>query len=272
MNNLKELVGEYKNKARTTKSSFEKYAIKLLQDHPEVKNHYQVDMILNFMYGYEEIPVGALHIKPKRILVVADLHLPFVHKDYLAFCIDAYKAFKCEYTVFIGDVIDNHFSSYHEISTKAHGCDKELELAIEAVKPWYDAFENASVLYGNHFLVNRKAQTAGISSKWIKGASDVLNTPNWKWGHEFTINDVYYVHGEGSTARTTALRKSISTVQGHRHSECYVEYLSNKLFAMQVGVGVDEQAYTFDYNRANTKPWTVACGVILDKQPFLLSM
>ena len=47
-----------------------------------------------------------------RVLVIGDVHAPFTRKDYLQFCIDTYRKYKCNMVVFIGDIIDSHFGSF----------------------------------------------------------------------------------------------------------------------------------------------------------------
>ena len=65
--------------------------------------------------------------------------------------------------MFIGDIIDNHYSSYHETSADGMGGLDELELAIKRISRWYDAFPKATVIIGNHDrLIMRKAQTSAI--------------------------------------------------------------------------------------------------------------
>ena len=64
-----------------------------------------------------------------RVLVVGDLHLPFTHENYLGFCKRIYKQYKCNKVVFIGDIIDNHYTSYHEteISCDQYFCGEHLK-------------------------------------------------------------------------------------------------------------------------------------------------
>ena len=50
----------------------------------------------------------------RRILVIGDLHAPFTHQQYLQHCIDTFRRYNCNQVVFIGDIIDNHYASYHE--------------------------------------------------------------------------------------------------------------------------------------------------------------
>jgi UDP-N-acetylmuramyl pentapeptide synthase len=49
----------------------------------------------------------------KRVLVIGDLHEPFCLDGYLNHCTNTYKKYKCDTVVFIGDIIDSHFSSFH---------------------------------------------------------------------------------------------------------------------------------------------------------------
>ena len=49
-----------------------------------------------------------------NILVVGDLHEPFTRKGYLEFCKSIYYKYNCNEVVFIGDIIDNHYSSFHD--------------------------------------------------------------------------------------------------------------------------------------------------------------
>ena len=56
-----------------------------------------------------------------NILVVGDLHEPFCLDEYLDFCIEKYIEFSCNEVVFIGDIIDNNYSSYHETNADGMG-------------------------------------------------------------------------------------------------------------------------------------------------------
>ena len=70
-----------------------------------------------------------------NVLVIGDIHAPFERKEYLQFCKDQYKKHNCNKVVFIGDIIDNHYSSYHETDADGLGGDTELSLAIKSIKP-----------------------------------------------------------------------------------------------------------------------------------------
>ena len=76
-----------------------------------------------------------------NILVIGDLHEPFCLDNYLNFCIDKYFEFDCNEVIFIGDIIDNHFASYHETDSDGMGGADELELAIKRISRWRNAFQ-----------------------------------------------------------------------------------------------------------------------------------
>jgi len=48
-----------------------------------------------------------------NILIIGDTHIPFHKKNYLNFCKDVQKKYKCKRIIHIGDEVDNHALSYH---------------------------------------------------------------------------------------------------------------------------------------------------------------
>jgi hypothetical protein len=131
------------------------------------------------------------------------LHEPFCLDQYLYFCIEQYVRYNCTEVVFIGDIIDNHYSSYHETNADGMGGADELELAIKRIARWYDAFPEATIIVGNHDrMVMRKAQTSAIPSKWIKSYKEVLEVPGWSFVERYEKDGVQYIHGEGGQAFT----------------------------------------------------------------------
>ena len=213
----------------------------------------------------------------ENVLIIGDIHTPFEHKGYLDFCKSTYEKFNCNRVVFIGDIIDNHFSSYHETDANGHGGADELELAIERIAESYKAFPVADVIIGNHDrIIMRKAQSSAIPTAWIKDYKDVLNTPDWSFKEQVIYNDVLYIHGEGGTARTKMKKDLHSVVQGHLHTQAYCEHLVGnnfRIFGMQVGCGIDHQSYALAYAKNYSKP-AIGCGVVLDngKQPINVLM
>ena len=202
-----------------------------------------------------------------NILVIGDLHEPFCLDLYLDWCIEQYYAYNCTEVVFIGDIIDNHYASYHETSADGMGGLDELELAIKRISRWYKAFPLATVIIGNHDrIIMRKAQTSAIPSKWIKSYKEVLEVPNWNFVERYVKNGVQFLHGEGGTARTKCRADMMNTVQGHLHTQAYCEhYVGQKfrVFGLQTGCGIDHESYAMAYAKYGKKP-AVGCAVILN--------
>ena len=201
----------------------------------------------------------------RRILVIGDIHAPFCLEGYLEFCQETYAKHNCNQVIFIGDILDNHYSSFHQTDPNGMSGGTELEYAIEDVKKWNKAFPVADVLIGNHDrMIMRKAFDSDVPKQWIKSYNEVLG-PNWNWIERIVYDNVQYVHGEGGTARTKAKNDMMSTVQGHIHTQCYTEWLVGRnfrVFGMQVGCGIDGGSYAAAYAK-HFKKQAIGCGVVL---------
>ena len=212
-----------------------------------------------------EVFKKALKVK-KNVLVIGDLHLPFTLEGYLEHCIKVYKKYNCDTVVFIGDILDLHFTSYHETSTEGYGATQEHDLSVEMLRKWYKAFPKAYVTIGNHdALIYRKAMSAGISKRWIQNYSQVLGTPGWEWVTDVVIDDVLYTHGT-TNAYTKAKQNLMSTVQGHLHSQAGIQFYvgaKSRIFGFQIGCGVDMKSYAMEYGRNFPKP-VISCGVVIE--------
>lgn len=207
-----------------------------------------------------------------KILIIGDIHEPFSKPGYLEHCKQVYKRFNCNKVVFIGDIIDSHYSSFHNTDPDGLSAIEELTASIKKLSKWYKAFPKATVIIGNHDrIVYRKAFAHGISSQWIKEYKEVLKVNTWQFVTEATFDGVLYVHGEGGTAFTKAKTLFRSVVAGHTHTKCYIEYINN-IFGMQVGCGIDKDAYSMAYAK-NFAPAQLACAVVLEgKLPIIVKM
>jgi len=212
-----------------------------------------------------------------NVLVIGDLHEPFCLSEYLEFCRKKQEEYNCGTVVFIGDIIDNHYSSYHESELDTDGPNKEFDLAKSRIKEWYYTFPKAYVCIGNHDrMVSRKAKSGGISDRWLKSYSEALDTPNVDFVMEIVMNNVCYNHGEAGEASKRMTTELISQVQGHLHSKFYIHYgvgARHKVFGLQTGCGIDRNSFAFAYGKNGPKP-VIGCSVVLNKGtlPILLPM
>lgn len=226
--------------------------------------------------AYKKLPKQFVGGDTNNVLIIGDIHEPFSLDGYLEFCREQQEKYNCGRVIFIGDVIDNHYSSYHESDPDGFSAGQELDRAIYKISEWYKVFPHATVIIGNHDrMAYRKAQTSGLSKKWVRKYNEVLNTPTWKFVEEVTIGNINYNHGEGGTARTRMKNEMQSQVQGHLHNQFYIEYNvspNSRIFGMQVGCGVDRHAYAMAYGKHFKKP-AIGCGVVLNNEmPILIPM
>jgi predicted phosphodiesterase len=215
--------------------------------------------------GNKKVAYDFINSRERRILVIGDIHAPFTLPKYLDFCKDMYARHNCNQVIFIGDIIDNHYASFHTTDPDGMGGGDELDLAIKHVKKWKKAFPVADVCIGNHDrIIMRKAFDSQIPSRWIKSYNEVLGT-KWNWVEQIVYDGVQYVHGEGGTARTKSKNDMMSTVQGHIHTQAYTEWSVGKnfkIFGMQVGCGIDSKSYAAAYAK-NFKKQAIGCGVVI---------
>ena len=90
--------------------------------------------------GNKKVAYDYINKSERRILVIGDIHAPFTLDGYLEFCEDMYARYNCNQVIFIGDIIDNHYASFHATDPDGMGGGDELDVAIEHVKLWSESF------------------------------------------------------------------------------------------------------------------------------------
>jgi len=208
--------------------------------------------------------------RTNNILVVWDLHSPAIKEWYLEFLIKTYKKYSCKEVIFIWDIIDNHYSSFHPSDPNWLWWGNELKNAIDLLQPFYRAFPKAKVCLWNHDeIVRRQAFANWIPREWIKEYSDVLWTPLWKFDFEFEIDWVIYNHWLSWWWQRGAIKEAImrwkSVVRGHYHSQCYVDWYADKtkkIFWMQVWAWCDDNSYALAYWKYSLHKSVIWCWIV----------
>jgi metallophosphoesterase superfamily enzyme len=222
------------------------------------------------------LPKEDITTENNRVLVIADLHIPFEKEGYFEWCVDVYAALGCNKVIIIGDEIDSNSISFHPKNPDLYSPKDELELAKSKLRRWYEKFPDAVVLNGNHTnLIKRKIADAGLPSQVMRPLNEILEVPNWKYYDEYIHNGILYIHGTGLTSNSVekkVMYSQLPVVMGHLHSVSRIQYYTANLFSMVVGCGCDSDALAFEYSKTNPKPSIVACGVIADKTPVLFTL
>lgn len=216
-----------------------------------------------------------------KVLVIADDQHPFKHKDYLDFLKAVAKKYNTDKVVHVGDEVDSHSLSDWDHDPDGYSAGHELLAAIDSLKPFYKAFPNVMVCKSNHTeRVFRKAFKAGIPKAYIRDYREFLKAPKgWKWEDKWEIDGVVYKHGLGYSGSQGALNAAKDELKpcviGHLHSDAGILYWANAqvlLFGMNVGSGIDKDAYAFEYGKVMRKKPILSCGVVLDGSPHLIAM
>lgn len=218
----------------------------------------------------------------KRILVISDLHCPYNHPDSVDFLKAIKKKYKPTRVILSGDEADFQAISFHDHDPDLDAPGKELQRAIDALKPIYKLFPKAQVLESNHgSLVIRKALATGLSRKFFKTPGDVLQAPKgWTWHFDMWTKlpdgtNCYFHHSKGANVKKNSMALGASFVEGHHHENFEIQYWGNPqalLFGMTVGCLVDPKSLAMAYNKNNLKRPVIGCAVIIDSKPILIPM
>lgn len=210
--------------------------------------------------------------KAKRpIGVFSDPHIPFNHPNYLQFCIDTFRKHNVDQVICLGDLVDHHALSRFQSEPSAKGAYDEYDMSVAEVQKFIDAFPIVKMCKGNHDdIPARQAATVGIGDRYLKSFAELFNLPKtWEISDEFVIDNVLYKHGIGCLGKDGAInaatQERMSTVIGHSHSFAGVKYSANKrdiIFGLNVGCGIDIEAYAFAYGKHDKNRPILGCGIV----------
>ena len=183
----------------------------------------------------------------QSILIISDLHIPYEHKDALAFLKAVKAKYKPNTVVCIGDEVDFHALSFHDSDVNLPSAGDELAQAKTKLKAFYRLFPNVTLVESNHgSMVLRKAFTNGLPIEVIKSYNEILEAPKgWKWVDDLTLKlsdgtSCYFHHSRGIALRTGQIY-GMSHVCGHHHESFNINYWSTPerlSFAMTVGCDI----------------------------------
>jgi len=215
------------------------------------------------------------------ILIISDLHAPYMHQDAVSFLSAVKKKYKPTRVILSGDEIDNHAISFHDSDPDLASAGDELTQAIKVLQPIYKMFPKAEVLESNHgSLVFRKALANGLSTKFFKSPGEIIEAPKgWSWHFEIKAtlpngSQCYFHHSKGKPLKTGQIY-GMSHVCGHLHESFDIQYWSTPedlFFAMTVGCLVNKKSLAMAYSKNNMKRPILGLGLIINSIPLLVPM
>ncbi len=207
-----------------------------------------------------------------RILVVSDLHAPYMHCDAPAFLLEVKKKYKPTRVVLSGDEADKHAMSFHEHDPDLPSSGDELDQAVAQLQPIYDMFPVADVLDSNHgSMAVRRAVAHGMSRKYLKPYGEVLKSPpKWRWHEWLKLESggrkIVAAHGMHANVANVVKGLGACFFQGHFHTKAEVTYVQNldgyTYWGMTVGCLIDDDKLSFRYNKLSLARPVTACGFI----------
>lgn len=219
--------------------------------------------------------------KGNVVLVIPDLHIPFHHKDALAFLAAVKKSYKPTEVVNLGDLEDWHGINMHDHDPDGMSPGHELIALRDKVKPLFKLFPKMKICTSNHgSLPFRRAFKFGLPSELIKSYTDILQAPKgWQWNDYWEIDGVIYEHGDPFSGQNGALKcaeqNMQSTVIGHIHSFAGIQYSANSkhlIFGFNAGCLIDHEAYAFSYAKKIKRKPILGCGIIKNGIPTFIPM
>jgi predicted phosphodiesterase len=221
---------------------------------------------------FDEKPPSMRRRKRGAVGIAGDIHAPFDHPNYITFLKDTFKKNGCETIIFVGDLVDHHALSRFINETCADSSRTEYSNAYINVQRYYNEFPEAIWILGNHDKrPEQLAASVGMDEVYLKSIRELYNPPvGWEiQNDEVFVEGVLYKHGINCLgkdgAMNAALQERMSTVIGHSHSFGGCKYSANNrniIFGLNVGCGIDIDAYAFAYGKHSKYRPTLGCGIV----------
>lgn len=221
--------------------------------------------------------------KMQRTLFISDTHIPYQHPDAFDFLYALQDYYQFTRIAHVGDIVDNHYPSFHEKEPGCYGGSEEIEMSRYYLNKLESIFPKMIISNGNHdILAKRKANTAGVPLEWVSEPNKVYNLKGgWDWApsHMFSLDngqDCLLVHSLGANITSNARLFSHCSVQGHHHGVFGVQYFAdhkNIRWHMSVGCLIDPRspAFLYDKKRLTSRP-ILGCGIEVGGVPYLVPM
>jgi hypothetical protein len=206
------------------------------------------------------------------------MHMPYHHPDSFKFLAALKRKYKPHMVISVGDLGDFHNISFHKSDPRLPNANDELLALQKHSRQLEKLFPDMYITAGNHdVLPARRLFAEGMPASLLKPYNELYGVgKGWKFVDDLTLIDgkdiLYVVHGIVKDGRKLAAQRGVNVVQGHYHTDCRIDYVSNPrnlLWSMQVGCLIDRVALAFAYDKLNLNRPIIATGVTINGQPKL---
>lgn len=223
-----------------------------------------------------------LNYEEMRILCISDMHIPYHHKDSIAFLAAIKKFYKPDLVVSVGDLADFHAISFHRSHPNLDSAGKELFHLRYQVKELEKLFPQMYIVGSNHGdLPIRKFIDAGLPLDMLQTYNEVYKVgKKWKFVNDLTISyksipDLYICHNIKKNAIAVAQQRGQRFVCGHYHESFEIRYCGNPnylLWSVIAGCLIDKESLAFEYNKLNLNRPILGTAMIEKGYPTILPM
>lgn len=247
------------------------YAARGKRDKQQLRERYYQHLLAEVeRFRNEQI----VHPPARSLIVLGDLHAPFMHQDYPAFAIAVAEKYESDRACCVGDEVDHHSISFHDHDPDLLSPGPELEAAIRQLEPLYAAFPVLDLADSNHgSLVFRKGKHHGLPRQVISPYHEQLRCPStWRWSSKIVValsdgSEVDIHHSYGANVLAQSKKRGRSLIQGHHHTEAGVQWWGSdtggERFAAFTGCGIDDVALAFAYNKNQVERPRLGLVVVL---------
>ena len=219
-----------------------------------------------------------------RILVIPDIHAPYLHIDALDFLHKIKKLLNPTRVICLGDEIDFHSYSMHKPNPDLLSPGHELAKALGYIDTLHELFPKMDILHSNHgSLVYRKGIENGTPRHVLKSYNEFMGIPveDWKWHDRLIITlpngeRVLFGHYFSADPLKASQSFGMSLCQGHSHTSFELKYWQSEYgklhFAITSGCLIDDKSLAFAYNKLQIKRPILGVTFIENSQPTLIPM
>ena len=217
-----------------------------------------------------------------RILVLGDIHFPFVDTHALSTAIEFAKKYKPDRIIQVGDFIDSYNWSLYKRAPDSPSADAEWNQTELLAHRFFKALDKfpLTILEGNHCRRHMlRAFEANLPKRLIRLLPEIFPYENVTWHMQPTplvVDNIAFIHGDemGGTAAQKAKTLGNSLVQGHTHqaSITFINTFHHQIFSMEVGCLMDGSSIAGRYAAKIPHRMWLGLATITDGHPNLRSL
>lgn len=207
-----------------------------------------------------------------KILILGDLHFPFINQKALEACYEFSEINNPEYIVQIGDLFDMYSHSKFPRSHNVFLPKEEESKARKMAEVMWSKFKGKKIqICGNHDYrpLKRALETMPTMEHWIEKYLKELLTFDgvetvFDPREEYKISDISFIHGHLNGIGKHRDHFMGNTVVGHSHTAgvSYRQINEKIIWEMNVGYLGDQYSRGLSYTPTKTVPWTLGWGFI----------